>query len=39
MTEKSDITYNDIGGLDQQKQEIKEAVRILEFKLNRLNCL
>ena len=28
MTEKPDITYMDIGGLDIQKQEIKEAVEL-----------
>ena len=27
VTEKVDVTYSDIGGLDQQKQEIREAVR------------
>lgn len=26
VTEKIDVSYSDIGGLDQQKQEIKEAV-------------
>lgn len=28
MTEKPDVTYQDIGGLDVQKQEIKEAVEL-----------
>lgn len=28
MTEKSKVTYQDIGGLDQQKQEIKEAIEL-----------
>lgn len=28
MTEKPNVTYNDIGGLDVQKQEIKEAVEL-----------
>merc|ERR1719433_1033713 len=28
MTEKPDVTYADIGGLDIQKQEIKEAVEL-----------
>jgi 26S proteasome regulatory subunit T3 len=28
MTEKPDVTYNDIGGLDVQKQEIREAVEL-----------
>merc|ERR1719440_1376385 len=28
MTEKPNITYNDIGGLDIQKQEVKEAVEL-----------
>lgn len=28
ITEKPDITYNDIGGLDVQKQEIREAVEL-----------
>jgi len=28
MTEKPDVSYNDIGGLDIQKQEIKEAVEL-----------
>jgi 26S proteasome regulatory subunit T3 len=27
VTEQVDVSYSDIGGLDQQKQEIKEAVR------------
>ena len=28
MTEKPDVSYNDIGGLDIQKQEIREAVEL-----------
>jgi 26S proteasome regulatory subunit T3 len=28
MTEKPDVTYSDVGGLDVQKQEIKEAVEL-----------
>ena len=28
MTEKPDVTYADIGGLDMQKQEIREAVEL-----------
>ncbi|CAN0233005.1 unnamed protein product [Ascophyllum nodosum] len=28
MQEKPDVTYHDIGGLDMQKQEIKEAVEL-----------
>ncbi|CAI2371497.1 unnamed protein product [Moneuplotes crassus] len=28
MTEKPDVTYQDVGGLDVQKQEIKEAVEL-----------
>jgi 26S proteasome regulatory subunit T3 len=28
MSEKPDVTYNDIGGMDVQKQEIKEAVEL-----------
>ena len=28
MTEKPDVTYQDVGGLDIQKQEIKEAVEL-----------
>lgn len=28
MTEKPDVTYEDIGGLDMQKQEIREAVEL-----------
>jgi 26S proteasome regulatory subunit T3 len=28
MTEKPDVTYQDIGGMDIQKQEIKEAVEL-----------
>jgi len=28
VTEKPDVTYNDIGGLDIQKQEIREAVEL-----------
>eukprot|EP01066_Platyproteum_vivax_P003522 Platyproteum_vivax@DN14454_c0_g1_i2.p1 len=28
MQEKPDVTYNDIGGLDVQKQEMKEAVEL-----------
>ena len=28
MAEKPDVTYSDIGGLDIQKQEIKEAVEL-----------
>lgn len=28
MTEKPDVSYNDIGGMDIQKQEIKEAVEL-----------
>jgi len=28
ITEKPDVTYNDIGGLDVQKQEIREAVEL-----------
>jgi len=28
MTERPDVSYNDIGGLDIQKQEIKEAVEL-----------
>ncbi|CAD8195503.1 unnamed protein product [Paramecium pentaurelia] len=28
VTEKPDVSYQDIGGLDQQKQEIKEAIEL-----------
>jgi len=28
MTERPDVTYNDIGGLDIQKQEVKEAIEL-----------
>jgi len=28
MAEKPDVTYADIGGLDIQKQEIKEAIEL-----------
>ena len=28
MTEKPDVTYQDIGGMDIQKQEIKEAIEL-----------
>jgi 26S proteasome regulatory subunit T3 len=28
MTEKPDVTYDDIGGLDVQKQEIREAIEL-----------
>ena len=28
MTEKPDVTYQDIGGCDVQKQEIREAVEL-----------
>lgn len=28
MTERPDVTYQDIGGLDMQKQEIKEAIEL-----------
>lgn len=28
MTEKPDVTYNDVGGLDIQKQEIREAIEL-----------
>ena len=28
VTEKIDVSYSDIGGLDQQKQEIKEAIEL-----------
>jgi 26S proteasome regulatory subunit T3 len=28
VTNKSDVTYNDIGGLDVQKQEIKESIEL-----------
>jgi len=28
MTEKPDVNYSDIGGLDIQKQEIKEAIEL-----------
>merc|ERR1719510_2867084 len=28
MTEKPDVTYSDIGGLDIQKQEVREAVEL-----------
>jgi 26S proteasome regulatory subunit T3 len=28
MSEKPDVTYSDIGGLDIQKQEIKEAIEL-----------
>ena len=28
MTEKPDVTYSDIGGLDIQKQEIREAIEL-----------
>merc|ERR1719424_1974253 len=28
MTEKPDVTYQDIGGCDQQKQEMREAVEL-----------
>lgn len=27
VTDKVEVTYADVGGLDQQKQEIKEAVK------------
>lgn len=37
MTEKPDVTYQDIGGMDIQKQEIKEAVELplTQFELYR----
>jgi len=28
MTEKPDVSYSDIGGMDIQKQEIREAVEL-----------
>jgi len=28
MTERPDVNYSDIGGLDMQKQEIKEAIEL-----------
>lgn len=28
VTEKPDVSYNDIGGMDIQKQEIREAVEL-----------
>ena len=28
MSERPDVTYNDIGGMDVQKQEIREAVEL-----------
>lgn len=28
MTEKPDVTYTDVGGLDMQKQEIREAIEL-----------
>lgn len=28
MTEKPDVTYADIGGLDLQKQEVREAIEL-----------
>jgi 26S proteasome regulatory subunit T3 len=28
MTEKPDVTYEDIGGLDLQKQELREVSRL-----------
>ncbi len=28
MTEKPDVSYDDIGGLDMQKQEVREAVEL-----------
>ena len=28
MVEKPDVTYNDIGGMDVQKQEVREAVEL-----------
>jgi len=28
MTEKPDVDYTDIGGMDIQKQEIKEAIEL-----------
>ena len=28
MTEKPDVKYSDIGGMDIQKQEIKEAIEL-----------
>ena len=28
MTEKPDVTYMDVGGLDMQKQEIREAIEL-----------
>ena len=28
MTEKPDVTYKDIGGLDMQKQEVREAIEL-----------
>ncbi len=28
MTEKPDVTYADVGGLDMQKQEIREAIEL-----------
>lgn len=28
MTEKPDVTYADVGGLDMQKQEVREAIEL-----------
>jgi 26S proteasome regulatory subunit T3 len=28
MTEKPNVTYKDIGGLDMQKQEVREAIEL-----------
>ncbi len=39
MTERPDVTYHDIGGLDIQKQEIREAIELplTQFELYRVS--
>jgi len=38
MTEKPSVTYQDIGGLDVQKQELRTKIRSLElYKLNEIS--
>merc|ERR1719321_2320532 len=34
MTDKPDVTFNDIGGLDVQKQEVREAIELPLLKAN-----